>query len=93
MERAALAIFDDVVPVQYALRPMRYVVEGRDFFVLTLLGYGLGPEIFRTFNSAPETKTRKRKASPDLILIKPPASGGRCCRTTKTAFQIPTAIR
>jgi CRISPR system Cascade subunit CasA len=66
MERAALAIFDDMVPVQYALSPkVRYVVEGRRFLVLTLLGYGArGLELFRNLQlPAPETKTGKGKAA------------------------------
>jgi hypothetical protein len=41
MERAALAIFDDMAPVQDALSPdVKRVVEGRRFLVRMLLGYG-----------------------------------------------------
>jgi CRISPR system Cascade subunit CasA len=66
MERAALAIFDDMVPVQDVLSPnVTYVVAGRRFLVLTLLGYGArGLELFGNLQlPVPETKTRKRKAA------------------------------
>ena len=66
MERAALAIFDDMVPVQDALSPaVKRVVEGRRFLVRTLLGYGTrGVELFKNLQlPVPETKTRKGKAA------------------------------
>ena len=66
MERAALAIFDDMAPVQDALSPdVKRVVEGRRFLVRTLLGYGArGVELFKNLRlPVPETKTRKRKAA------------------------------
>ncbi len=66
MEHAALAIFDDMAPVQDALSPdVRRVVEGRRFLVRTLLGYGSrGVELFKNLQlPVPETKTRKGKAA------------------------------
>jgi CRISPR system Cascade subunit CasA len=64
MERAALAIFDDMAPVQDALSPdVKRVVEGRRFLVLMLLGYGpRGVELFKNLQlPVPETKTKTRK--------------------------------
>jgi hypothetical protein len=66
MERAALAIFDDMAPVQDALSPdVKRVVDGRRFLVLTLLGYGAGGvELFKNLQlPVPETKTRRGKAA------------------------------
>jgi CRISPR system Cascade subunit CasA len=66
MERAALAIFDDMVPVQDAVSPdVKRVVEGRRFLVRTLLGYGpRGVELFENLRlPAPEGKAKKGKAA------------------------------
>jgi len=66
MERAALAIFDDMAPVQDARSPdVKRVVEGRRFLVLTLLGHsGPGVELFKNLQlPVPETRTRRGKAA------------------------------
>jgi CRISPR system Cascade subunit CasA len=66
MERAVLAIFDDMAPMQDALSPnVKRVVDGRRFLVRTLLGYGpRGVELFKNLQLAvPEIKTRKGKAA------------------------------
>jgi len=66
MERAALAIFDDMAPVQDALAPnVKRVVDGRRFLVRTLLGYGpRGVELFKSLQvPVPETTSRKGKAA------------------------------
>ena len=66
MERAALAIFDDMAPMQDALSPnVKRVVDGRRFLVRTLLGYGVrGVELFKHLQlPVPEIKTRKGKAA------------------------------
>jgi CRISPR system Cascade subunit CasA len=66
LERAALAIFDDMAPVLDALSPnVKRVVEGRRFLVRTLLGYGgRGVELFKNLQlPAPEMKTPKGKAA------------------------------
>jgi CRISPR system Cascade subunit CasA len=66
MERAALAIFDDMAPMQDALSPnVKRVVDGRRFLVRTLLGYGArGVELFKNLQlPVPEIKTRKGKAA------------------------------
>jgi CRISPR system Cascade subunit CasA len=65
MERAALAIFDDVSPMQDALSSdVKRVVEGRRFLVRTLLGFGRrGTELFENLRlPVPETKSKKIKA-------------------------------
>jgi CRISPR-associated protein Cse1 (CRISPR_cse1) len=65
VEHAALAIFDDIAPMQDALSPdLKRVVEGRRFLVRTLLGYGArGIELFKNLQlPVPEAKTRKVKA-------------------------------
>jgi CRISPR system Cascade subunit CasA len=66
MERAALAIFDDMAPVQDALSPdVKRVVEGRRFLVRMLLGYGAsGVKLFGNLQlPTPETKTTGGKAA------------------------------
>ena len=66
LERAALAIFDDMVPVQDALsNDIKRVVEGRRFLWSTLRGYGKrGVEFFKDLQlPMPETKTRRGKAA------------------------------
>jgi len=66
MERASLAIFDDMAPMQDALSPnVKRVVDGRRFLVRTLLGYGVrGVELFKHLQlPVPEIKTRKGKAA------------------------------
>jgi CRISPR system Cascade subunit CasA len=66
MERAALAIFDDMVPIQVTLAgDLKRVVEGRRFLVRILLGYGTrGVELFKNLQlPVPETKTRRGKAA------------------------------
>jgi CRISPR system Cascade subunit CasA len=66
LERAALAIFDDMAPVQDALSPnVKRVVDGRRFLVRTLLGYGArGVELFKNLQfPLPETTSRKGKAA------------------------------
>ena len=66
LERAALAIFDDMVPVQDALsNDIKRVVEGRRFLWTTLRGYGKrGVEFFKDLQlPVPETKTRRGKAA------------------------------
>jgi CRISPR system Cascade subunit CasA len=63
LEGAALAIFDDMAPVQDALsQNVKRVVDGRRFLVRTLLGYGpRGVELFTNLQiPAPETTTRKK---------------------------------
>jgi hypothetical protein len=64
LERVALAIFDDMVPVQDALsHEIKRVVESRRFLVRTLLGYDKrGVELFKHLQ-LPETKTRRGKAA------------------------------
>jgi hypothetical protein len=66
MERAALAIFDDMAPVEDALSPdVKRVVEGRRFLVRMLLGYGKsGVKLFENlWLPTPETKTTRGKAA------------------------------
>ena len=66
LERAALAIFDDMAPVQDALSPnVKRVVDGRRFLVRTLLGYGArGVELCKNLQlPVPETTSRKGKAA------------------------------
>ena len=66
LERAALAIFDDMVPVQDALsHEIKRVVESRRFLVRMLLGYDKrGVEFFKDLQlPLPEIKTRKGKAA------------------------------
>lgn len=66
LERAALAIFDDMAPVHDALSPnVKRVVDGRRFLVRTLLGYGArGVELFKNLQiPVPETMSRKGKAA------------------------------
>jgi hypothetical protein len=66
MERSALAIFDDMAPMEDALSAdVRRVVEGRRSLVRTLLGYGArGIELFKNLQlPAPEAKARKGKAA------------------------------
>jgi CRISPR-associated endonuclease Cas3-HD len=66
LERTALAIFDDMAPVQDALSPdVKRLVEGRRFLWRTLLGYGArGVELFKNLQLAvPEAKTRRGKAA------------------------------
>ena len=66
LERSALAIFDDIAPVQDALSSdVKRVVEGRRFLVRTLLGYGpRGLEFFKDLQlPVPEIKTRRGKAA------------------------------
>jgi hypothetical protein len=66
MERSALAIFDDMAPVQDALSPdVKRVVEGRRLLVSTLLGYGArGVECFKNLQlPVPETKTKRGKTA------------------------------
>jgi CRISPR system Cascade subunit CasA len=66
MERAALAIFDDMAPVQDALSPdVKRVVDGRRFLVRMLLGYGAsGVKLFGNLQlPIPETKTTGGEAA------------------------------
>jgi hypothetical protein len=66
LERVALAIFDDMAPMQDALsHEIKRVVESRRFLVRTLLGYDKrGVEFFKDLQlPAPETKTRRGKAA------------------------------
>ena len=66
LERAALAIFDDIAPVQDTLsHDIKRVVEGRRFLVRTLLGYGKrGVEFFKDLQlPVPEMKTKRGKAA------------------------------
>jgi CRISPR system Cascade subunit CasA len=66
MERAALAIFDDMAPVENAPSPdVKRVVEGRRFLVRMLLGYGKsGVKLFENLRlPTPETKTTRGKAA------------------------------
>jgi CRISPR system Cascade subunit CasA len=66
MERAALAIFDDVAPMQDALSPdVKRVVEARRFLVRMLLGYGAsGLKLFGNLQlPIPETKATGGKAA------------------------------
>jgi CRISPR system Cascade subunit CasA len=66
LERAVLAVFDDMAPVQDALSPnVKRVVAGRRVLVRTLLGYGArGVELFKNLQlPVPETISRKGKAA------------------------------
>jgi CRISPR system Cascade subunit CasA len=66
MERAVLAIFDDMAPIGDARGPeVKRVVEGRRFLVRTLRGYGpRGVELFKDLQlPVPEPKSRKDKAA------------------------------
>jgi CRISPR system Cascade subunit CasA len=66
MERAALAIFDDIAPVQDALSPdVKRVVEARRFLVCMLLGFGAsGMKLFGNLQlPTPETKAKGGKAA------------------------------
>jgi CRISPR system Cascade subunit CasA len=66
LEHAALAIFDDIAPVQDTLsHDIKRVVEGRRSLVRTLLGYGKrGVEFFKDLQlPVPEMKTKRGKAA------------------------------
>jgi hypothetical protein len=66
LEHAALAIFDDIAPMQDALsHDIKRVVEGRRFLVRTLLGYGKrGVEFFKDLQlPVPDMKTKRGKAA------------------------------